>query len=279
MALEKICTVVIDEYSYQFKVKGKFFKGKDVVLYNQSKENILKDCNWEENGFKKISLFNKNEFTNLEKSVRTQVIKALQKADVKFDEDNFKLENYHKTIQTEEEHLAVINYTRNLTNEDLDIDIEKIASKCAEHINYNLSTHIKDLGGSYIIIRIVRPNTLDINPPHRDGYLDFYKNILNIWIPISGCNKGSSLPLIPKSHFVPENKIIRTEAKGAEINGNLYTVPCMLETINGPFHMTRPNPKQKEALIFTPFLIHGAAINTNKDITRISLELRFEKKD
>ncbi|RKE98110.1 hypothetical protein [Ichthyenterobacterium magnum] len=38
--------------------------------------------------------------------------------------------------------------------------------------------------------------------------------------------------------------------------------------------MVRPNPKKGEASIFTPFLIHGAAVNKNKDITRVSLELR-----
>ena len=40
--------------------------------------------------------------------------------------------------------------------------------------------------------------------------------------------------------------------------------------------MIRPNPKLGEALIFTPFLIHGAAVN-NSDLTRISLELRFPR--
>ena len=42
--------------------------------------------------------------------------------------------------------------------------------------------------------------------------------------------------------------------------------------------MIRPNPQNTEALIFTPFLIHGAAVNKNIDITRIALELRFDKK-
>ena len=29
--------------------------------------------------------------------------------------------------------------------------------------------------------------------------------------------------------------------------------------------MKRPNPKYGESLIFTPFLVHGSAINENKD--------------
>ena len=70
--------------------------------------------------------------------------------------------------------------------------------------------------------------------------------------------------------------MFRTETRGAKINGNVYNVPCILETSLG-FDMVRPNPKEKEALIFTPYLIHGAAFNTNKDITRVALELRFTK--
>ena len=82
---------------------------------------------------------------------------------------------------------------------------------------------------------------------------------------------------MPSSHLIPENEILRTASKGAKINGNTYYVPCILETNKGAIKMIRPNPMEGEALIFTPFLIHGAAVNNNKDITRISLELRFPK--
>lgn len=96
-------------------------------------------------------------------------------------------------------------------------------------------------------------------------------------MPIEDCNKKSSLPVVPESHLLPENEILRTESKGAKINGNVYYVPCILETKDGPIQMIRPNPKEGEALLFTPFLIHGAAINQNEDDTRISLELRFPR--
>ena len=79
------------------------------------------------------------------------------------------------------------------------------------------------------------------------------------------------------SHLIPENDILRTESKGAKINGNVYYVPCILETKTGAITMERPNPKAGEALLFTPYLIHGAADNQTKDTTRVSLELRFPK--
>ena len=42
--------------------------------------------------------------------------------------------------------------------------------------------------------------------------------------------------------------------------------------------MIRPNPNIGQVLAFTPFLIHGCAINWNDNITRFSLELRlFDK--
>ena len=40
--------------------------------------------------------------------------------------------------------------------------------------------------------------------------------------------------------------------------------------------MIRPNPKEGDALFFTPFLIHGAGVNLSQE-TRIGMELRFPK--
>jgi ectoine hydroxylase-related dioxygenase (phytanoyl-CoA dioxygenase family) len=42
--------------------------------------------------------------------------------------------------------------------------------------------------------------------------------------------------------------------------------------------MIRPNPKPGEMLLFSPYLIHGGGVNFNKDITRVSLEMRFFRK-
>jgi ectoine hydroxylase-related dioxygenase (phytanoyl-CoA dioxygenase family) len=43
--------------------------------------------------------------------------------------------------------------------------------------------------------------------------------------------------------------------------------------------MIRPNPSENEVLVFSPYLVHGGGYNTNIDITRISLEMRFWKID
>ena len=82
--------------------------------------------------------------------------------------------------------------------------------------------------------------------------------------------------MLPGSHLLPENEILRTESKGAKINGNTYYVPCILKTGAGDLKMIRPNPSEGEALLFSPFLIHGAAVNRSEH-TRVSMELRLPK--
>lgn len=276
---ESICELFIDNQLYTFRVNGTFFLGKPEILYNQNKSSVIRNSDWENEGYKIIEAFDSETFKKLLNSVKKQVLIGIEKAIGKtIGLNNFKLKNYHNYITDNETHLKVIDYTRNLTNNDFEIDLNNVALNFSRHIKYNLSTYIKALKKSHIQIRIIRPKSLDINPPHRDSYLEYYKNILNVWIPLVGCNNEASLPIIPKSHLYPENYIYRTEAKSAHINGNLYTVPCILKSTDGPLKMSRPTPKEKQALIFTPYLIHGAAINSNKDVTRVSLELRFEKK-
>ncbi len=270
------CVVYINEEEFDFEVKGSFFEGKDELLFNTS-DNILSNVSWQNSGFSILKLFTEASFLDLQNSITTNIIEGLRKANIKINSDNFNLKDYHKYVTNAEDHFAVINHTRNLRNEDLKIDIEALEKLLSKHLKIKLSSIIKDLGRSHIQIRISRPDSLDINPPHRDSYLDYYKNILNIWIPISGCNDKSSLPIVPGSHLINERNIIRTDARSAYVNGNIYAVPCMLKTVDGPFKMIRPNPKETEALIFTPYLVHGAAVNLNSDITRISLELRFDK--
>jgi hypothetical protein len=42
-----------------------------------------------------------------------------------------------------------------------------------------------------------------------------------------------------------------------------------------PLHLLRPNPAPSEVLLFSPYLLHGGAVNLNENETRISLEMRF----
>ena len=194
-----------------------------------------------------------------------------------FNEATFTLDKYHEVVTDNKTHNKIIDVTRNLENKDFDFNIDALAERFGDILGYELTSYVEELKKSHIQIRISRPNSLDINPPHRDGYLSYWEDIINVWVPILGCTDETSLPVCAGSHLIPEDKILRTQSKGAEINGNVYYVPCILETNDGPIKMIRPNPKQGEALIFTPYLIHGAAVNKSENTTRVALELRFPK--
>ena len=274
--MRKICKLFINEEPYKFEVEGDFFWGENKLQY-QIENSPISNMQWHNDGYTIVNAFNNSEFIKLKESVIQNIVSAIDQNVSGFDSNNFILDDYHKVINTDALHNKVINITRNLENKDFDFDIDALADKFGKLLGCKLTTWIEELQKSHIQVRISRPNSLDINPPHRDGYLSYFKDILNLWIPIHGCNNQSSLPVMPSSHLIPENEILRTASKGAKINGNTYYVPCILETNKGAIKMIRPNPMEGEALIFTPFLIHGAAVNNNKDITRISLELRFPK--
>lgn len=273
---KKKCDLFIDDESYSFEVEGDFFWGKEELLF-KPEDNVISKMSWFEDGYGIVNAFMKEEFQALKQSITNCIIDAIKANNIKFNEAEFTLSNYHKIINTDELHYKVIDITRNLENTDFDFDIDKLASRFSDILGYKLTSWVEELQKTHVQIRISRPNSLDINPPHRDGYLSYWEDIINVWIPIEGCNENSSLPLYPGSHLIPENNILRTERKGAKINGNTYYVPCILETKKGTIYMERPNPKEEEAILFSPYLIHGAAVNKNKDTTRISLELRFPK--
>lgn len=276
--IKRICKVYIDQQPFEFEVEGDFFWGENKTLF-QKNGNVLSNVDWEDKGYSVVKAFEKTEFYSLQNSIKENVVLAIKNAGINFDAENFQLEKYHEVVKTDEEHFKVINKTRELQVSDLDFDIEGLTKRFGTVLGCKLTSWVEELQKSHVQVRISRPNSLDINPPHRDGYLSFWENIINIWVPISGCNMKSSLPIVPGSHLLSENKILRTNTKGAIINGNVYNVPCILETNEGSFKMTRPNPKQGEALLFSPFLIHGSAVNQNDDITRVALELRFPKVD
>ena len=274
--MKRTCHINIDGKPYSFEVEGNFFWGEKKLLYNE-KDSVISKTEWANQGYSVVSAFTKGEFLILKQSITKNIKRAFDVNNICYNDDTFTLSKYHEVINTDVLHNKVINITRNLENTDLGLDVELLVEKFSKILDCKLTSWIEEIKKSHIQIRISRPNSLDINPLHRDSYLSYYRDILNIWIPIEGCNELSSLPIFPKSHLIPENHILRTESKGAKINGNTYYVPCILETNEGTIDMVRPNPKTGKALVFTPNLIHGAAINGNKDVTRISLELRFPK--
>jgi len=274
---EKICKIYLNDKPYLFKVEGKFSWGRGKCLYT-SKNNIIGNQEWEDIGFKVVrNLLTIDQFQSLKKSITKTLLEIINGLGISIDKKTFSLENYHLFIKSDEVHQLIIQKSRELEMSDFNFDINIILNKLSNFMNLRLTSHIKQLGRSHIQLRLNRPFSLDFNPPHRDGYIPALSDSLNVWLPIAGCDSKTSLPLIPKSHLISESHIYRTSIKGAKINNNFYNVPCILKTSQGDLKMQRPNPKYTEALIFTPFLIHGAALN-NSNKTRAAFELRFPRK-
>ena len=59
------------------------------------------------------------------------------------------------------------------------------------------------------------------------------------------------------------------------MGGNPYRVPAIGRLRSGPLRMVRAPVRSGQALIFTPYLIHGLAFNQSNQKTRMALELRF----
>jgi len=259
----------IDNQPFQYEIEGEFSYGADEVLIEQDK-NAIEFVSWKKEGYTLFDLFSTEEFKALQNNL-IDVLNEILKDEGLGSLDHLK--NYHKVVDTPKTHQQVISRTRLLTKKHFKIDLDAICERISKMLGKEVGIYNPRLEEEIITLRISRPNSLDINPLHRDGYLDFYKDTINLWIPIVGCNEKSSLPVIPGSHCWNESEVLRTERRGASIQGLVYNVPGI---VKGPEELKaiRPNPQYRQALVFSPYLVHGSAINMNTDVTRMALELR-----
>lgn len=181
---------------------------------------------------------------------------------------------YHLHI-TEAEHTKIINAMPYKKNESPEMN--EFATYFEKRVSNILNIPVKIFNDD-IWIRICRPSSHsnnDYNPCHRDIYLDFYRNIVNIYLPIVGSNSKSSLAMQTGSHLWNERDIVVTRG-GAYFQGSgkKYSVDAILQS-RQPLNMVRPDPSTDEFILFSPYLIHGCSSNDNADITRMSVEIRF----
>lgn len=241
--------------------------GEDKIMLNND-VNLLQNTDFNHIGFKIFDIENFNDLLNL--FIRNE-IKFLTNKEIN-------LYHYHDLI-TDEEHKKILNsmpYKKNMYN-----DVNEFCNYIERFISNILNEPVKIFNDD-IWFRICRPNKHnndDNNPCHKDVYLDFYRNIVNIYIPVVGSNEKSSLKLQPYSHFWNENETMVTNG-GAyfKSENKKYSVDAIVSS-KQPLEMIRPNPDKNQMLIFSPYLIHGCATNENEYITRISLEMRFIRND
>lgn len=184
------------------------------------------------------------------------------------------LETYHSNI-TEEDHTKIINAMPWKKTESP--EIREFAEYMESRVSGILGKKVRIFNDD-IWVRICRPSSVtdtDYNPCHRDIYLDFYRNIVNIYVPIVGSNEKSSLAMQSGSHLWNESDLVVTKG-GAYFpsSGKKYSVDAILRS-KQPLDMVRPNPREDEFILFSPYLIHGCSSNNNVDTTRMSVEIRF----
>jgi hypothetical protein len=270
----------INKLSKTFDVSSKtFFRGNKTVLFDSglfSNPKLLK------NGYL-IRKFPAIWKKTIEKNITQFVLNKVKQYNSRSDLNQFSLENYHLFVNDEQHKQVVDSFRAGLFGiggidlEVLGIDINKLDSFINESVDSKkpLSCWVKKYGINHgkFWIRIVRPNSNDNNPPHKDSHLKRLRKNVNIYLPLAGSNELSSLPLIPKSHLEEESEYIISSSPSF-VNGKKNTVPCIVHRNKG-LDMICPNPKPNEVLIFTPHLIHGGGVNSNKNVTRVSLEMRF----
>jgi len=251
--------------------------GDEICLLDQD-VNLADGCPWHNNGFVVAPILDKALFDNLYNGVTDLVLAGLRHAGCVMDADIFDLEQYHVHCTSSDVHLRVIEFLRQkaeIKNLPLDYSYldEAISLLCDKSVSCNV---INQPASGYFFIRIVRPFPhQDNNPPHKDAWLDHLRNAINLYFPLTGSDQKSSLSLVSGSHLWRESSIPRTRA-GAEINGVKYSVPSVvLDEEVEVIEMIRPKVEVGEGLIFSPYLIHGGAVNLNADKTRVSLEMRF----
>lgn len=285
---EKIININIEKYN-----NGHLLKNLNITLYNlilSYKSHIyypelLENNNWGENKIiinEDINLlqntsFNDIGYTLLDSSFNFILNNFIQKKILELTNKTFLLEDYHNHI-TEEEHNVILNsmpYKKNM------LELTELCENIEQIIYDTIKIKIK-IFNQDIWFRICRPSNIysnDFNPCHRDTYLDFYRNTINIYLPICGSNENSSLTIELGSQYWNENETIVTKG-GAyfKSTNKKYSVDAIVAS-KQKLNMIRPNPSINQFMLFSPYLIHGCATNFNLNTTRISVEIRFIKDD
>jgi hypothetical protein len=265
---------VVNHSAIRYDAKGPRAFGETKVLLNEAID-LTDNLPWSSEGFCIAKLFPDQLYLAFIQETRLLLSSCWRKAGLVISND-FEFENYHKEVTTLEKHLQLLEKTKVLPTIRFPVDIKLIEQRISEICQVNLEVRNPFDNQSVFHFRVIRPNSGDNNPLHRDVWLEDYKDCINLYLPFAGSTELSSLIILPGSHHWPESKVERTIG-GAEINNVKFNVPAVT-SIAGAYEILRPNPEPNQVLVFSPYLVHGGAVNLNADKTRISLEIRLWKK-
>jgi hypothetical protein len=266
---------ILGENEIELELIGNTIKGADEVILLKD-ENLIENTSWKDEGFCIENFVSESDFISIKNGIKILIANKIIEAGGQIDDD-FDLENYHLYVDNET-HLKVaklIQHGWNISHFPIDMNI--VNQRISDLIGLTVSTKAKHVDLNNFFLRIVRPqNFQDNNPPHRDVWLDRLRDAVNIYAPICGSNSLSSLGIVPGSHLLKESEIERT-VEGAILNGTSYTVPCVISIKGEQPRLLRPDPKENQLMLFSPYMVHGGGYNFNETTTRMSLEVRFWK--
>jgi hypothetical protein len=265
---------IVNNKTISYDAHGENARGEDIILLNDAVDLTAKTA-WAGTGFSIEKLFPSITYPAFAKATHTLLSNLWRSAGLKVP-DNFPLDQYHTLASRPDEHLASVEKTRLLFIDDFPLGVNALKNRISEICQEPLIAKNPYDGQSIFHFRVIRPNSTDNNPLHRDVWLEDFDNCINLYIPVAGSNEDSSLIIIPGSHRWPESRIERTKT-GAVINGVKFNVPAVT-SIDGQYPVVRPDPAENEVLVFSPYLIHGGSVNLNTDKTRISIEIRLWRK-
>lgn len=269
-----------NKYTISIEDSPLFQLGKDEVLSREDSD-ITYGQSWYSKGFSEEDFLSKEEFNSLVSGLTSGIEKIIRK-ELSVNTEGFELENYHNFVKDDASHFKIVSKTRDLFAEDFNYPVMELTDRLSKILGFNLTDlNPGDQKKVHIIVRINRPQSNDYNPPHKDIYEgvdneSYIPQFVNFWIPIAGVTNNSALPLAPESHKINEKLVCRT-FDGGMMEGNKYRVR-MIKSWNNENKLVRSTVKNGQVLIFSGHLIHGLAINNEKDKTRVALEFRLFKR-
>lgn len=264
----------VDNEVFSYIAEGDTQWGNEKVLLHDA-TNLLEKLPGTKQGFVIEKLFLDEEYRKFKTAVHHLVRRLWQAAGLDVPDD-FALDQYHTLVRNSQSHFAALDKTKLLQTEIFPGGISILEDRISAICGVPLKAHNPFDDQRIFHFRVVRPNSKDNNPLHRDVWLEDFDNCINLYIPVAGSSKLSSLIIIPGSHYWPESKVERT-IHGAIINGTKFNVPAVT-AIQGSYATARPDPRENEVLVFSPYLIHGGSVNLDLNKTRISIEIRLWKK-
>ena len=261
-----------DQQSVQFHIQGERAFG-DEVLPLEGHDNLTQATHWAKAGYRVAPFLDDHAYERFEQGVQLLFENFLQQVGLTTG-DTMNLAHYHRYTRNDNAlHLAIVDQAKLLEAAHFPDGVAQVERRVSELCRVPVRAVNPHNGERVFHFRIVRPQKNDNNPFHRDVWLPEYHDAINIYVPLAGSNERSSLTLVPGSHHWSEATVERTRG-GARVNGVQYNVPAVTDTHHS-LQPIRPNPGRNELLIFSPYLLHGGAVNLNEDVTRISLEMRF----